>query len=39
MNTLLEQIVAECGPYTLQGQVAKYIPQLAVVDPNKVESM
>lgn len=36
MNTLLEQIVAECGPYTSQGQVAKYIPQLAVVDPNKV---
>ena len=36
MNTLLEQIVKECGHYASQGQVAHYIPQLAVVDPNKV---
>lgn len=36
MNTLLEKIVADCGHYTSQGQVAHYIPQLAVVDPHKV---
>ena len=36
MKTLLEQIVKECRPYTAQGHVATYIPQLAVADPNKV---
>ncbi|MBQ7765857.1 MAG: glutaminase A [Lachnospiraceae bacterium] len=36
MNTLLEQIVTDCGHYASQGQVAHYIPQLAVVNPNKV---
>lgn len=36
MNALLKQIVSECGTYATQGYVAKYIPQLAVVDPNKV---
>lgn len=36
MNTLLEQIVADCGHYASQGRVATYIPQLAVADPNKV---
>lgn len=36
MNTLLEQIVAQCGPYASQGHVATYIPQLAVADPNKI---
>ncbi|WP_114570603.1 glutaminase A [Exiguobacterium flavidum] len=28
----LEALVAECGPYTVQGQVATYIPELAKVD-------
>ena len=36
MNTMLERIVAECRQYTAQGHVATYIPQLAVVDPDKV---
>lgn len=36
MNTLLKQIVSDCGHYALQGQVAHYIPQLAVVDPHKL---
>lgn len=36
MNTLLEQIVADSSHYASQGHVAQYIPQLAVVDPNKV---
>lgn len=36
MNTLLKKIVADCGHYTSQGHVATYIPQLAVIDPNKV---
>ena len=36
MNTLLEQIVKECGHYAAQGHVATYIPQLAVTDPNKI---
>lgn len=36
MNTLLEQIVADSSHYASQGQVAHYIPQLAVVDPNKL---
>lgn len=36
MNTLLEQIVSDCGHYASQGQVAHYIPQLAVVDPHKL---
>lgn len=36
MNTLLEQITADCAHYTSQGHVATYIPQLAVTDPAKV---
>ena len=36
MNKLLEQIVSDCSHYTTQGHVAQYIPQLAVVDPDKV---
>ena len=36
MNTLLEQIAADCAHYTSQGHVATYIPQLAVTDPAKV---
>lgn len=36
MNTLLEQIVKDCGCYTSQGHVATYIPQLACADPDKI---
>lgn len=36
MNTMLEQIVSECKSYTSQGHVATYIPQLAIVDPDRV---
>lgn len=36
MNTLLEQIVADSRHYASHGHVAQYIPQLAVVDPDKV---
>ena len=36
MNTLLSQIVADCGHYASQGHVATYIPQLAVVNPDKI---
>ena len=36
MNRLLEQIVLDGRPYTAEGRVATYIPQLAVADPNKV---
>ena len=36
MNALLERIIADCAHYTNEGHVATYIPQLAVVDPNKV---
>lgn len=36
MNTLLQQIVQACSPYTSLGHVATYIPQLAVADPNKI---
>ena len=36
MNTLLEQIVADCAHYTAQGHVATYIPELAKVDPHKL---
>ena len=36
MNTVLEQITTECKSYTAQGHVASYIPQLAVVDPDKI---
>ena len=35
MNVLLEQIIRDCAPYTAQGRVATYIPQLAVADPGK----
>lgn len=34
MEELLEQLLEECRPYTLQGQVATYIPELAKGDPN-----
>ena len=36
MNTMLENIVAKCRPYTKQGHVATYIPQLANMDPDKL---
>ena len=36
METLLEQIVADCVRYTAQGHVATYIPELANVDPNQL---
>ena len=35
MNTLLENILAECAHYTSMGHVATYIPELAKVDPNQ----
>ena len=36
MNNMLARIVSECKPYSLQGHVATYIPQLAVADPDRV---
>lgn len=36
MNTMLERIVSDSKPYTSQGHVANYIPQLAVADPDRV---
>lgn len=36
MNTLLEQIVADCAHYPAQGHVATYIPELARVNPNQL---
>ena len=35
MNTLLENILAECAHYTAMGHVATYIPELAKVDPDQ----
>ena len=34
MEELLEQLLEECRPYTQQGKVATYIPELAKGDPN-----
>lgn len=34
MEELLEQLLAECRPYTGQGRVADYIPELAKADPD-----
>ena len=34
MEELLEQLLEECRPYTRQGQVATYIPELSKGDPN-----
>lgn len=34
MDELLEQILKECQPYTLEGKLADYIPELAKADPN-----
>jgi len=36
MNTLLKNIIHQCRPYTSQGHVATYIPELACVDPDKL---
>lgn len=34
MDELLEQILRECAPYTKEGVLANYIPELAKADPN-----
>ncbi len=34
MEELLEQLLEECRPYTTQGKVADYIPELAKADPS-----
>ena len=34
MDELLEQILRECAPYTKEGALANYIPELAKADPN-----
>lgn len=36
MKTLLENILAECAPYTAHGDVAAYIPELAKVNPHQL---
>lgn len=36
MNALLSRIIADCTPYTVQGHVATYIPELANMDPGKI---
>ena len=33
MNTILQEILQECTPYTAEGHVATYIPELAKGDP------
>ena len=36
MEELLDSLLAECRPYTQQGKVATYIPELAKGDPSKL---
>ena len=36
MEELLEQLVDECRPSTLQGKVANYIPELSKADPSAI---
>ena len=36
METLLEQLIDECTPYTREGALANYIPELAKADPEKL---
>lgn len=36
MEELLEQLLEECRPYTKQGHVATYIPELAKADPDRL---
>ena len=34
MDELLEQLVDQCRPYTSEGRLASYIPELTKADPN-----
>ena len=36
MNEILNSMIEACRPYTRQGHVATYIPQLATADPSKI---
>ena len=36
MDELLEEILAECKPFTSQGALASYIPELAKADPDSL---
>ena len=36
LNKELEAVLAECRPYTCEGRVASYIPELAKADPDKL---
>ena len=36
MEELLEQLVKECAPYTKEGALANYIPELTNADPDKL---
>ena len=36
MEELLQQILQECRPYTGQGALASYIPELARQDPARL---
>ena len=36
MNTLLNDLIGQCRPYTTQGHVATYIPELANTDPDAI---
>lgn len=36
MKELLEQLVQECAPYSKQGKLANYIPELAKADPSAI---
>ena len=36
MEELLQQILRECRPYTGQGALASYIPELARQDPDRL---
>ena len=36
MKEMLEKMIEECRPYTAQGHVATYIPELASVDPDRL---
>lgn len=38
MEELLDQILNECRPYTKQGAVATYIPELSKQNPDDLES-
>ena len=36
MEELLERLINECSPYTQEGALANYIPELTKADPNKL---